>query len=180
MKNQKGFIVPLLITIILVLIVGFAIYVFNDKENISVPIENNSITTLATSSTQVQTQDTQAPTAVNDGDKVPSIYSINPTQTDHQNTIITIKGAYLNGFEGDTAVWFENDSGQSGVIIASSYTPAGAITLTFTLPNQLCTKNMGESGLPCPSYIDMRPGSYKVFAQPWSIKSNKLDFTIKQ
>jgi hypothetical protein len=117
---------------------------------------------------------------VNDGTNAPIITSINPTSTDHSGTSLTIKGSYLNGFEGGTAVWFENESGAAGVIEARSYAPEGGTTVTFTLPSQLCIQNMGESGLPCPAYMNMKPGSYKVFVRPWGIQSNKLPFTIQQ
>ncbi len=110
----------------------------------------------------------------------PKIYSISPNQTDQQGVVLTIKGIYLNGFEGETGVWFENEAGQVGVIETGNYLPTGDTALIVTLPSRLCTKSSGESGLPCASYMDMKPGSYKVYVKPSGVSSNKLDFTIMQ
>ncbi len=190
-KSQRGFIVPFLITVIVVLIASFILYLYlqnNKKPEIKNTQDVNSLNNAQSdTSVSIGTSSEVAPIAtstkdsfVNDGTKIPKIYSINPKQTDHQGTVLTIKGIYLNGFEGGTAIWFENETGQSGVIETNSYVPAGATTLTITLPNQLCTKSLGESGLPCSSYVGMRPGLYKVYVKPWSVISNKLDFMIKQ
>jgi len=118
------------------------------------------------------------PTYVNDGTNTPTIDSITPAQL-QVGTPVTIQGKYLNGFEGGTDIWFENTAGESGVIEASSYAPAGAASLTLTLPSRLCRQSMGESGAPCPSYLDVSPGSYKVFVKAWSFSSNKVSVVVK-
>ncbi|MEI8249426.1 MAG: hypothetical protein WCG07_02945 [Candidatus Taylorbacteria bacterium] len=168
-NHKQGVLVHLSIIIVIV-VICLSVYRYIQVVDISVKTDND------TGSSTVN----QINSYVNDGQQIPKIYSINPTRTDHINTLVTIKGIYLNGFEGGTAVWFENNLGESGVIEASSYVPIGATTLTFKLPNELCIKNMGESGLPCPSYMGMRPGVYKVYVQAWGISSNKLDFVISQ
>ncbi len=172
MKNtQKGFVALILIIIIAIIILGGGYYMYSLKSSapsIEKPISSNEIDYSINS------------TNVNDGSDTPRIDSIAPNQSDHPGVSITIKGIYLNGFEGETQVWFENSSGQSGVINTNSYTPVGATSLTFTLPNRLCTATVSGSGLPCPSYMGIAPGVYKVYVKPWAKPSNKLDFTVMQ
>jgi Na+-transporting methylmalonyl-CoA/oxaloacetate decarboxylase gamma subunit len=167
-SSQKKHLAIVFILILLILGVAGMSQIKNGQKQKEVPVVSNS-------------QSTMTESLINDGTQKPVIYSINPTWTSNNDTPIAIKGAYLNGFEGGTLVWFKNNAGETGVIEASSYIPEGATTLKFTLPNQLCTKSMGESGMPCPSYMSMtRPGLYKVSVQPWAIASNELEFVVTQ
>ncbi len=178
---QKGFIVPLLLIIVAVLVVGGGYYMYS----LTSPSSTTQVPAMTDTPVSPNTSVSQTEDSINDGEKTPRIDSISPAKVETSGTFITIKGAYLNGFEGGTIVRFEKISSESGLVVqsgfmeANSYTPKGATTLTFTLPNQLCTKITGESGLPCPSYMGMTPGAYKVSVRPWSIFSNKLDFVVR-
>lgn len=93
-------------------------------------------------------------------------------------TEFTLSGQNLNGFEGTTYLTLVSQSGQKGVIGVNSYSPQGVTTLKFVLPSSMCTVSLGESGKPCPSYFVVTPGSYQIYAQPWSKQSNALNLTI--
>ena len=112
-----------------------------------------------------------------ESEPAPIISSIIPI-SGKVGTSVEIKGENLNGFEGDTYLYFVKGNGESGSITASSYLPEGATSLTFTVPQKMCTKNMGESDLPCPSYMVVTPGKYKVYAYPWGRESNEVEFVV--
>ena len=114
---------------------------------------------------------------VNDGEGTPVIFSITP-KTGPIGTTFVIKGTKLNGFEGGTYLYFVKGNNETGSITATSYLPAGATSLEFTLPDKMCTKNMGESGLPCPSYMTITPGVYTLYVRPWTKESNTINFTV--
>lgn len=108
---------------------------------------------------------------------VPILNNIDPS-TGSIGAAFTLKGGNLNGFEGTTYLTLINQNGQKGVIGVNSYLPQGGTTLKFVLPSQICTVSMGESGKPCPSYLTITPGAYKIYAQPWSKPSNQLNLII--
>ncbi len=54
MKNKKGFIVPILLVIIAILVVGGGYYLYKDKEEVVLPLKDNSTVTQGTSSSQIQ------------------------------------------------------------------------------------------------------------------------------
>lgn len=112
-------------------------------------------------------------------DKTPTpiLNDINPSMGS-VGTTFTITGQNLNGFEGTTYLTLINQNGDKGVIEANSYLPQGSTNLKFVLPSQICTVSIGGSGKPCPSYLTITPGAYKIFAQPWSKQSNQLNVTI--
>jgi len=89
---------------------------------------------------------------------------------------ITVTGASLNGFEGDKNLWIENSAGQRGVIYGDKSSTGSVIN--FTLADSYCTLDNSYSGLPCPSYITIVPGTYSIYASPWGTASNKLSFAV--
>ncbi len=107
----------------------------------------------------------------------PLLNDISPS-TGSIGTAFAITGQNLNGFEGTTYLTLINQNGQKGVIGTNSYLPQGGTNLKFVLPSQICTVSMGESGKPCPSYLTITPGTYKISAQPWSKPSNQLNLII--
>jgi hypothetical protein len=119
-----------------------------------------------------------AATDLNPDSLAPVLTSITPNTTDKVNTQFVIKGQNLNGFEGSTLVIVTNQNGVKGYLYASSNIPEGSTTIKFTLPTQLCTKVMGESGIPCPSFTPMTPGVYKISVSPWEKTSNELTLII--
>ena len=123
------------------------------------------------------TSNTMIANLLEDTNPAPVLNSINPS-TGTIGTEFTLSGQNLNGFEGTTHVTLVSSNGQKGVIEVNSYAPQGVNTLKFILPSRICTVAMGESGNPCPSYFAVTPGSYKIYAQPWSKPSNQLNLTI--
>lgn len=108
----------------------------------------------------------------------PIITSVTPTKANVGSTL-TIKGFNLNGFEGETSLYIENPLGQKIVVSVSSYLPEGSNILKWTVPGQVCTTLRGvQTGEPCPGFIKILPGTYKLKAVPWSDSSNEIYFEI--
>jgi PKD repeat protein len=113
------------------------------------------------------------PTA--NGDSSPSnIKSITPS-SGPVGTTIKLTGCNFRGFEGDTNLWFTNSSGVKGVLNGGMNNSNSLITAT--LPAQLCTVDNSYSGLPCPSYMDLTPGTYSVTESGYGA-SNSVTFTV--
>jgi hypothetical protein len=84
----------------------------------------------------------------------------------------------INGFgfaSHDTLVWFDNGS-QRGLLWGGM--PSSDNFITVKLEEQLCQKYTGGSGLPCPSYMNVVPGKYKIYIENRNGKSNAVDFTV--
>jgi hypothetical protein len=109
----------------------------------------------------------------------PVIYYISPSSgITGGNFIMT--GKYFNGFEGDLNLWIENSNGIKGIIYGDRNT-SNDNSINFILPTSVCQQDMSYIGLPCPADKSwtLTPGKYKIFVRPWSVESNKVDFTIK-
>jgi hypothetical protein len=106
----------------------------------------------------------------------PVITSISPNPATIGQTI-TVTGRNLKGFEGDKMLIIENSFGQKGIIYDESGSTQDGI-IKFTLKDTYCTSNTSYSGLPCPSYINITPGTYYIYTQPWGKISNKLEFKV--
>ena len=86
-----------------------------------------------------------------------SIDSVAPGTASVGNEV-TISGS---GFLGhDTVVWITNGS-TKGVLWGGM--PASDDNISTTLPAKVCTIYNGASGLPCPSYLVLVPGTYAVY-----------------
>ena len=90
---------------------------------------------------------------------------------------IEIRGCNFSGFEGNLNVYIENSSGIKGIIYGESDSNNNLIKLT--LPPSLCQIDTSYSGLPCPAFLDLLPGVYKIYVTPWGKKSNEVIFTVK-
>lgn len=109
------------------------------------------------------------------GNPLPTITSVTPT-TASIGTYIEIKGTHFSGFEGDKYAWIENTKGEKGII----YNDTGSTDslIKFKLANKYCTKDNSYSGLPCDSYINIVPGTYNIYVQPWGNISNKVQLIV--
>lgn len=156
MKNQKGFIVPILLVLIVFLVVGGGLYIYK-KNKVEIPTTNSKT----------------------ENDTAPVIYSITPS-SGPVGTKITIKGKNLNGFEGDLnariSTEFNNADYSSGIMYGEKNSSADAIVTT--IESSFCKKDNSYSGLPCESYFYVTPGVYKISVKPWSIESNSVPFTV--
>lgn len=99
-------------------------------------------------------------------------------------TILEINGCNLSGFEGDLDVIFERSDGQKIMLSDgfSSYVKTGdkLIKVKVKEPCQKGEKIIGRySGIEsvC-NYVELTPGPYKVYVEPWGKKSNTVDFNI--
>jgi hypothetical protein len=105
----------------------------------------------------------------------PSIDSISPN-SGPIGTIIEIRGKNFSGFEGDLDAWIENTEGVKGIIYGEMGSNGNLIR--FTLKSSFCQIDTSYSGLPCPNFIYLTPGIYKIYVTPWWQKSNEVTFTI--
>ena len=101
-----------------------------------------------------------------------------------KGTIIEISGINLSGFEGDLAVIFERKDGKKIKLYDgfASYqnTKDKLIKVRVVEPCQKGNIVVGRySGVEtlC-SYIEFTHGIYKVYVEPWGVKSNAVYFTL--
>ena len=92
--------------------------------------------------------------------------------------VIEIKGSGFAGWEGDLNLWIENSAGVKGIIYGDK-TKSSDSSIKFVLPASVCQKDNSYSGLPCSVSMQLTPGNYKIFVNPWGAESNKIDFVIK-
>jgi hypothetical protein len=123
----------------------------------------------------IDTTDTST-TTDDSGMSVPHINSVTPT-TARIGDKIEIRGTHFSGFEGDKYAWIENAAGVPGIIYGDMLKATDSY-ITFTLDSKYCMSNTSYSGNDCPSYLDIVPGTYKIFVQPWGTVSNKVEFTV--
>jgi hypothetical protein len=105
----------------------------------------------------------------------PSIDSISPN-SGPIGTIIEIKGKNFSGFEGDLDAWIEDTQGVKGIIYGE--TGSSGNLIKFTLKSSYCQIDTSYSGLPCSGFINLTPGTYKVYVATWGQKSNEVTFTV--
>lgn len=92
-------------------------------------------------------------------------------------TTIEIRGCNFAGFESDLNVWVTNSQGVKGIL----YSEPGSTSklMKIVLKPQACQTDESYRGLPCAAYLNLTPGTYKIYTIPWSKKSNEATFTIK-
>lgn len=90
---------------------------------------------------------------------------------------IEVRGCNFNGFEANLNVWVENVQGVKGIM----YSEPGSTfkVMKFILKPALCQTDESYRGLPCAEYLNLTPGSYKIYTIPWGKRSNEATFTIK-
>gem|GEM_PF-6172634 len=114
--------------------------------------------------------------STNSGENTPIISSISPTSAGIGDTV-AVSGQNLRGFEGDKNLWIKNVStGAEGII----YGDAGASdqVIKFNLASQYCSQDNSYSGKPCTAWLNIVPGAYVIYAEPWGKKSNSIDFVV--
>jgi hypothetical protein len=105
----------------------------------------------------------------------PSIDSISPS-SGPIGTIIEIRGKNFSGFEGDLDAWIENNQAVKGIIYGE--TGSNVDLIRFTLKSSFCQIDTSYSGLPCSGFLNITPGTYKIYVAPWGQKSNEVTFTV--
>jgi hypothetical protein len=169
MKNtQKGFIIPLIIGIVAVLIIAGAYLVYKNESG-------QFLTSTTTDSTSVQGA-TLYSTSTN-SQPAPVITSINPS-SGPIGTIVELKGNNLAGFEGELSAWIENSNGEKAFLPGIGSVPRADQTIRVKIDSQLCKENLSYKGGSCSSYLTITPGTYKIYTYPWSNMSNTVQFKV--
>ncbi|MEI8174871.1 MAG: hypothetical protein WCG28_02890, partial [bacterium] len=116
----------------------------------------------------------------------PDIGTITPSSAP-VGTTIEIKGSGLGGFEGDVYFTFERPDGKKvrlPSVLSQQFTGDGVgsqlARVTIKEPCQSGQTVYGNySGISsvC-DYVQLTPGVYKVYTQPWGKMSNVVNFTI--
>ncbi len=173
-STQKGFIIPILIAIIVILIAGGTYFALKNKPA-------SSVSDTSAQPVVVSTPNMSSTTA--QGMPVPVITSIYPT-SGPIGTVVQIKGTGLSGLEGDLDVYFERQDGKKVLLTDTSgdyaKTADKLITVIVKEPCQQGETVYGSySGIPKPcDYVQLTPGTYKIYTMPWGEKSNVVSFTI--
>jgi len=105
----------------------------------------------------------------------PVITSISPT-SGPIGTKIEIKGCNFSGFEAAKDAVIVNSNGE-GAFLAGEPTIDSKL-ITVVLKSPICKVDNSASGLPCPAFLTLTPGLYKIYTTPWGKKSNETTFTI--
>ncbi|MDE2172938.1 MAG: IPT/TIG domain-containing protein, partial [Patescibacteria group bacterium] len=116
-----------------------------------------------------------APTTDSNGNPIPVLNSVNPSSASI-GTLVTVNGSGLAGFEGDKNLWITDGSGNTAIIHGDAN--SSATQISFTLADQYCTADTSYSGMDCPSYENIVPGTYTLTAKPWGTESNSLQLTV--
>ncbi len=108
-------------------------------------------------------------------ESLPVVTRVTPQKAD-VGDIVEIWGKNFSGFENDKTAWIVNSQGEKGVI----YSEPGSTNklIRFKLNKKYCTVDTSYSGLECPSYIHLFPGTYMLYVYPWGKMSNKVIFEV--
>jgi hypothetical protein len=187
MKNnsQKGFIVPLVIGIVAVLIIAGAYLVYKNESGQGEEsdqasgqfITSTTTTSTMSSTTTIDNVRTNATTTSTSTQPAPVITSINPS-SGPIGTIVELKGSNLAGFEGELDAWIENSNGEKAFLPGIGSVPRADQTIRVKIDSQLCKENLSYKGGPCSSYMTITPGIYKIYTYPWGNMSNTVQFIV--
>jgi len=124
---------------------------------------------------------TSLPTATTttpvDSNPLPHIDSISQT-SGPIGTIIEIKGENLEGFEGDLDATIENEKGETAYLHGIGNVPRENKTIRVKIESKVCTTNTSYKDGSCPKYLEITPGIYYIYANPWGKNSNKVQFNV--
>jgi hypothetical protein len=156
---------------------GILVYIFNhpeSKESFK-NIVDKFLSTFKFTNTGPLEQGSDTP--------APFIESISP-QSGLKGTIVEIRGKNLSGFEGDLDVYFERPDGKK-IMLTDNFgdypkTGGNLIKIKIVEPCRPGEKVYGRySGIEsvC-NFIELIPGIYKVYTEPWGKRSNIINFEI--
>ncbi len=166
--KQKGSVNSIVVILIIVLIIIIGYVMFYQKPSSTVMV-NPPITSSVT-------PETLPSTCKDETEGIPVITSFSKTEG-IVGTQLEIRGCNFAGFEGDKNASIENTEGVVGFLKGEAGSTNNLIKVTLKSP--LCTKDNSYSGLPCTEWLTLKPGTYKIFTNPWGKKSNIATFTIK-
>lgn len=167
MKNsQTGFVLPITIASVILLVLGGGAYFYLDNtvEGPKLEEEINQ-------------------TCVSQADGEPVITSLS-TSTGPIGTILEVRGCNLSGFEGDLDLIFERKDGKK-IILTDTFSSylITADTLIKVVIDEPCEQGemvIGRySGISAVcDYVELIPGVYDVYTEPWGKKSNIFNFNL--
>ncbi len=181
MKNsQKGFVVPLLIAIIALLVVG-GVYIYKNKK-VEVPAV---VDTIVQQPNQVQN------TSNTSSENTPVIDSITPSNG-HVGTEIKIKGKNLVDAGGNQNIVIVNNKEELAYLGFGDATGSDVRDsngkflywsyLKVTIGSKICKNRSTNAGLPCKAWMTILPGNYQMFIDHTNaighVESNRAAFTV--
>ncbi len=122
-----------------------------------------------------------SPQGVNEADATTfSLTRIMPNRV-HIGATISLDGD-TEQFDGhDTLVWIvkagPGSTGKEKAVLWGGMVTVGN-DMNIPVPTKACTVYTGGSGAPCPWYMTLQPGDYKLYVQNQNGRSNSLPFTI--
>ncbi|MDP1688774.1 MAG: hypothetical protein Q8L47_01425 [bacterium] len=90
--------------------------------------------------------------------------------------LLEINGSNFVGFEGDLNAWIENSQGVKGLLRGQAGSNNNLLKVTLSSP--LCKQDNSYSGLECSSWLNLTPGTYKIYVETPTDKSNIISFSI--
>ena len=184
MNYKKGFIGIGAAAIIIVAMVAVGAAYYLGKKSNNVPVNYNPYVnsdTIANTNpvkSPVNTQQvstTLPTTCVEKTEGMPVITSISKN-TGSIGDRVEIKGCNFSGFEADKNVWIQNSNNEAGVMYGEKESTDQSII--FILKSPLCQTDNSYKGDECQKTLNLVPGAYKIFTNPWGKKSNEFSFTI--
>lgn len=199
MKNsQKGFIVPVLLVIITLLVIGGGVYVYRDKKS-EVPLVETETQQSGQNQQQTNTQTPpvtiqQNPTSNKPANVVPTTDTATPIITSISQssgpigTTVELKGYNLLDNRGDQNLIIENSKGEASSFgfgnpehlnLSEKY-----VSMKFTLNEKVCKQWGTDAGLPCKDWMIIIPGEYRIYVAGISngagtnMVSNVVKFTV--
>jgi hypothetical protein len=99
------------------------------------------------------------------------------SQYSGKNTIsFDVYGCHFSGFEGDKAIWIQNEKGEKAILYGSLESQDTIIRIT--LQPELCQEDNSYTGFECKNAFFLIPGNYTIYTDPWGKKSNEISFDI--
>lgn len=173
MNKNKGFIgIGLILAIVLgIVVVGGGAYYLGKSKGENKKVNNQNLQPIDNSQ---ETKNTDSNSSSTD---IPLITSISPS-SGPTGTTIELKGNNLAGFEGDLDAIIKNDKGETAFLKGIGLVPREDKTIRVKIEDKVCKQNNSYSGEPCTSWLNLIPGTYKIYTMPFGKKSNEVSFTI--
>ena len=89
---------------------------------------------------------------------------------------LNVLGCHFSGFEGDKTIWIENQQGEKGILYGNLKSSDSLIHIQ--LEPQICQEDNSYTGFDCQNFLQLIPGEYKIYTEPWGNISNKVSFKI--
>ncbi len=193
MKNQKGFVVPLIISIIAILAIGGGVYYYKSHNFTTTPLSpivggdsdiHGCKASAGYSWCEVKNKCLRVWEEKCEVDKTqPSISSVVPSYGSI-GASVELKGHNLLSNRGDQNLMIENSNGEKASLGFGDPThlnTSEGVGMKFVVSEKVCKDFATDAGLPCKNWMTIVPGEYKIYVVGPShefFTSNKVNFTI--